>query len=237
MTTIELAGLTARIAGDPPTSRESPLVILLHGYGAPGDDLISLADEITAPQGTRFLFPHGPIDLESTMGPGSGARAWWPIDMVRMQVALMTGQLDALANELLPGLQASIGPITSFVRAASERFELPTSRIVLGGFSQGAILSLAAALENAWELGGLLLFSPTLVDSNSVNARARAKQQACVLSHGQVDPILPFTSSQRLHSLLVECGWHVDWVPFMGGHGIPPAALAAAGRLIARAFP
>src|SRR4051812_9883368 len=82
MREVQLGTLKARISGG--TDREGagagPVVVLLHGYGAPGTDLVSLGRELAVPSDVRFVFPEGPLDL----GFG-GARAWWPIDMARLQ--------------------------------------------------------------------------------------------------------------------------------------------------------
>src|SRR4051812_21076675 len=73
------------------SAEKSPLtVVLMHGYGAPGDDLVSLGDSLDAAPGTTFLFPEAPSmlvdpELVNLMGD---ARAWWPIDVGRFQRAL-----------------------------------------------------------------------------------------------------------------------------------------------------
>ena len=70
-----LGGLKVRLTGgmDGNGGGEGPVVMLLHGFGAPGDDLVPLADVIEAPRGTRWLFPEGPLPLN--MGFGD-SRAW-----------------------------------------------------------------------------------------------------------------------------------------------------------------
>ena len=75
-----LGGLTVRLTGgtDGKGGGNGPLVVLLHGFGAPGDDLVPLSEYLDAPTGTRFLFPEAPISIP--MGFGD-SRAWWMIDM------------------------------------------------------------------------------------------------------------------------------------------------------------
>src|SRR5208282_2123552 len=91
MRTLELGGLRVRVTGG--TDREGggdgPALVLLHGFGAPGDDLVSLWRVLAAPAGTRFVFPEAPVSL-AAMGYGEG-RAWWMIDMERM-LELQRGQ-------------------------------------------------------------------------------------------------------------------------------------------------
>ena len=71
----QIGGLRARMTGgtDGKGGGQGPLVLLLHGFGAPGDDLVPLADVLNVPAGTRFVFPEGPLSL--SFGPGD-ARAW-----------------------------------------------------------------------------------------------------------------------------------------------------------------
>jgi phospholipase/carboxylesterase len=235
MSALELAGLNVHVSGNPESAGASPLVILLHGYGAPGTDLVVLADEIAAPAGTVFLFPEAPIELAGNAMPGNDARAWWPIDVARVQLSMLAGKFDDAAILLRPGLASATEQVSALVSAASHRFGTSLDRIVLGGFSQGAIVGLEAALKHGWHLGGLLLFSGSLMDSKGLCDRAQEiAPMACVVSHGHLDPILPFALADRLQSELTRAGWDVDWVPFVGGHGIPPKATVAAGRLVTR---
>ena len=76
-----------------------PAVVLCHGYGAPGDDLCGLASVIDAGAGVRWLFPEAPIDI------GGGGRAWWNIDMVAIQIALMQGKARVFDTEAVRGIQ------------------------------------------------------------------------------------------------------------------------------------
>src|SRR5260221_4639921 len=70
-----------------------PAILLCHGFGAPGADLVPLARVIDAGRDVRWFFPEAPIDLGLEM---MGGRAWWEIDLVRMQTAIARGQRDAL---------------------------------------------------------------------------------------------------------------------------------------------
>src|SRR4051812_3744132 len=82
------------------TTSEKPLtVVLMHGYGAPGDDLVALAGEIEAPAGTTFLFPEAPSLLFGD------ARAWWQIDVGRFQRAMVNGTLDEVMSDVPDGLK------------------------------------------------------------------------------------------------------------------------------------
>ena len=98
----QIGGLRTRVMGgtDGKGGGRGPLVLLLHGFGAPGDDLVSLADVLNVPTGTRFVFPEGPLSL--SFGPRD-ACAWWLIDMARMQADRMAGRVRDLSQDIQIG--------------------------------------------------------------------------------------------------------------------------------------
>src|SRR4051794_8436047 len=85
---VKTTGTTAKTGAGP-----GPLtVVLMHGYGAPGDDLVGLGGGVHAPAGTTFLFPEAPSGLTgdaALMTLTDEARAWWQIDVTRFQRAAM----------------------------------------------------------------------------------------------------------------------------------------------------
>jgi len=112
---------------------------------------------------------------------------------------------------------------------------------VLGGFSQGAMLSCDVALRTdaaARPLAGLVLMSGTFLTPAEWTRRMPARASVpIVLSHGRVDELLPFAHSLRLRDAWLAAGAHVDWHEFDGGHGIPPSVIEAVGRLLAAGPP
>jgi phospholipase/carboxylesterase len=222
---LRLAGLDVHAVGD----GDGPLVILLHGFGASGSDLVALAHVIDAPQNTRFLFPAAPLELDSPFGE---SRAWWLIDWARRERAVAAGRADALTRDVPPGLPEARTRVIALVREAAARFPA-ASGIVLGGFSQGAMLSLDVALHDAQPLTGLALLSPTMIAEDEWRPRMASRRGLRVLlSHGRQDPLLPFAVSERLRDALTEAGLDVRWVPFDGQHEIPPTVVDALGSLI-----
>lgn len=205
---------------------DGPMVLLLHGFGAPGDDLVPLAAELRAPAGTRFAFPEAPIDL------GFG-RAWWMIDPERFQSAVLRGTVDAIAAERPAGLDEARDMILGVVHALERDHGVDARRLVLGGFSQGAMLSLEAALSLPAPPPALLLMSPTIVDEAGWRARAaRLRGVPVLLSHGRQDPLLPFSQSEKLWDLLAQAGAQVTFVPFQGGHTIDGKVLEEASAVL-----
>lgn len=215
---------------------DGPLVMLLHGFGAPGDDLVALAGALRLPPGARFAFPEAPIDL------GFG-NAWWMIDTGRFERALAgPGGIAALAAERPAGLDEARDLVLELVDSLAVEHALSSERFVLGGFSQGAMLSLEVALALAGRApsarpAGLVLWSGTLIaepDWRRLASDGRFKGLPVVLAHGRQDPLLPFSQAEVLREVLVGAGADVTWVPFDGGHAIPLEALEAARSLATR---
>src|SRR5512140_3806493 len=122
---VTLADLRVHSSGIPANGAAPPkaCVVLLHGYGAPGTDLLTLADSLRVPPGTAFLFPEGPIDLAAQFGPGyEQARAWWPIDMVRMQVAMMTGTAENALSHMSSGVEEASGHCVRLLDEIESKF-------------------------------------------------------------------------------------------------------------------
>lgn len=222
-----LGGLTARILGgtDGKGGGEGPIVVLLHGFGAPGEDLVPLGRALGLPRDVRFVFPAAPLTLD---GLGMhGGRAWWHIDMERLQLAIMTGRARDLTKERPEGLPAAREAVLSLLDDLERRLGAAPEQVVLGGFSQGAMLSCDVALHTERPLGGVVLLSGTLLCEDDWRPRMAARRGLRAFqSHGVVDPLLPFELAERLRDALVAAGVDIDWVAFRGGHEIPPAVLA-----------
>jgi phospholipase/carboxylesterase len=226
MKRLELAGLNVQLTGgtDRDGGGDGPLVVLLHGYGAPGDDLVPLSRVLDAPAGTRWAFPAAPIALP---GMGYDARAWWRIDIEKHIMAVQRGEA-AMPRETPAGMAEARDAVIVLL----DELEAHTrpSKMVLGGFSQGAMLACDVALRTARPFGGIALLSGTLVARDEWARLAETRRGLRVFeSHGNADPLLPFAEAEKLRGLLKDGGADVTWVPFRGGHEIPATVLDALG--------
>lgn len=212
--------------------RSLPLtVVLCHGFGAPATDLVDLAAAIRAPSGTRFVFPAAPLPVPA-LGPD--ARAWWPVDIATLGAAVAGGHVDELCATEPPGLARARDALTGALEAARARWSIGDASLVVGGFSQGAILSADVAFRSRVPLGGLLVLSGMLFAREAWRSGMRQRRGLRVVqTHGTADPILPFGGAERLRDEIAGAGLDLDWVAFPGGHGIGPGALEAVGRLLA----
>jgi len=226
------AGLDVCITGglDRQGSGKGPLVVLLHGFGAPGDDLVALWRYLNVPDEVRFLFPAAPLKLD--MGFGD-ARAWWMLDMERVTQARALGQWDELSQEIPRGLAPARTLILDLLKVALPTLEVPPTSLVLGGFSQGAMLATDLTLHTNLPLAGLVLLSSTLIAKQEWLTRLPNRQGLPVFqSHGIDDPILAFSMAQQLQEHIQTAGLPVSWVEFPGGHEIPIPVLEGLGTFL-----
>jgi phospholipase/carboxylesterase len=201
-------------------------IVLLHGFGAPGDDLVGLASELDLPS-TEMIFPEALHALQEFMIqriPGD-ARAWWMIDLA----ALESGARGDRSSEVPEGMAEARRALIEMLDAlAVERAAAGEPlRLVLGGFSQGAMLSVEVALADPDRaLEGLVLLSGTMLSKDEWVPRMPARRGLPVFqSHGRGDPILPFAGGDRLRQELARAGLDVTFDEFAGPHTIPAPTL------------
>jgi phospholipase/carboxylesterase len=243
--TTEIAGLTTRIVST--TAEPTCTVVLLHGFGAGGDDLVSLAEYIAVP--ARFVFPAAPIELGGLYGE---ARAWWRLDLAKLEHDLRTGAVRDRRAEIPEGLQEARAALTRFLDDVVARYSIDSAlppgvmrapakpglaiesgQLVLGGFSQGAMLSLDVALHRDSPLAALVLMSGTLLAESEWGPRMKMLSGVPILmSHGRGDPLLPFSIAEILRDQLRASGARVEFIEFGGGHEIPPRVLEGVMRLL-----
>ncbi len=222
MERLNLAGLTTRIVGDGPIT-----CVLLHGFGAPGDDLVPLADHL----GARCVFPEAPLELAGIYGD---ARAWWLLDLARLELELASGRPRDRRDEVPEGLPAARDHVMRLLDQVQTRLGVDDSHLVVGGFSQGAMVALDVALHRERPLAGVVLMSGTLLAESEWGPRMTKLAGVPVLqSHGRRDPLLPFSIAEMLRDQLKAAGANVEWHDFIGGHEIPPLVLDAVARFVA----
>lgn len=223
---IELAGLRTRIIG-PADAKLT--VVLLHGFGAPGDDLVALAQYMQVPQ-ARFVFPAAPIELGGIYGE---SRAWWRLDLMKLEQDLRSGNIRDRRNEVPEGLVEVRAQVGRFLDELKARYSITDGQIILGGFSQGAMVSCDVALHRETPPAGLALMSGTLLaEAEWAPRMATLSGVPIVQSHGRADPLLPFSIAELLRDQLTAAGAAVEFIPFSGGHEIPPPVLAAVAKLV-----
>jgi phospholipase/carboxylesterase len=240
METLKLGPLKVRmttVGEGEPTGKPPLVVVLAHGFGAPGDDLVGLAGVLDLPPDTTLVFPEALHSLRPFVGLMSAeARAWWMIDIERLERAISRKEPRVLMDDVPEGLAEAREAYDGMLDAIAERF--PESRLVIGGFSQGAMLSLDVALRNPdRELAGVVQLSGTFLAAHEWTPRMPGRRGMPVFqSHGDSDPILPRALAETLRDALVGAGLAVTFDGFRGGHTILEATVDQLGSWL-RALP
>jgi len=238
MRLLKLGQLMVRLVGGPDRNGggDGPLVLLMHGFGAPATDLVPLFRSVDVPPEVRFAFPAAPLVLDANAPDEYAPRAWWMIDIARMQQSLLRGEGPNLAREAPPGLPAARAAALGMLAELEDKLEAPPERIVLGGFSKGAMLATDVALRMERPPAGLVILSgaPVCVDEWQTLVSKRAGLPV-LQSHGRADPILPYAGAEWLRDLLEGSRLPVEFVPFNGGHGIPDGVLDRLGPFVTSA--
>jgi phospholipase/carboxylesterase len=221
--------LSAYVAGgdDGRGGGKGPVVVLMHGFGAPGHDLVDFAQVFRLPNQPRFVFPEAPLLVDG--GPG---RAWWMIDQELFERRARGERVDRTDEQpaALPSVRSQVAHLLAEVQT---RLGVEPSRVVLGGFSQGSMAACDVALHGETKPAALLLLSSTLIAQSQWAPRmASLRGLKVMMSHGTFDPILPFDDAVRLAELLQEGGADLEFYQFGGGHEIPPPVLREMARII-----
>jgi phospholipase/carboxylesterase len=195
------------------------LVVFLHGYGADGADLLGLSD-VLGPHlpGVAFVAPDAP---DRCAGGGFGFQ-WFPIPR-------FDGSTEAMAEA---GIEASAADLNAFLDARLAEEGLAPDRLVLVGFSQGAMMSLHVAPRRAKPVAGVVAISGRLLRPEALVAEARVRPPVLIM-HGDQDPVVPFGELARAGDALVAAGFPVYAHVMKGtGHGIAPDGLSVALQFI-----
>jgi phospholipase/carboxylesterase len=194
----------------------SHLVVLVHGYGSDGNDLIALAPHWQQQMpGAAFVSPHAPDPL-----PGSPGYQWFPIS-----------RIDPL--EMKKGVESVAPLLDQFLDAELARLSLPPERLILVGFSQGTMLSLHVGLRRPIAPAAIVGLSGLLPGTPP----ERSDGPAIFLAHGDADDIIPVQAMLMAASALGVAGRAVQWHLAHGiGHGVDPQTIALAGGFLGLAF-
>jgi phospholipase/carboxylesterase len=201
--------------------RARSLVVLLHGLGADGNDLIDLAPHWAARlPGTVFVSPHAPFPCD--MAPYG--RQWFSLQ-------------DRDPDRLQAGVAAAAPILDAFLDATLEAHRLDDSALALVGFSQGTMMSLHVAPRRARGPAAVVGFSGALVGAAALGAELRARPPV-LLVHGDADPVVPFAAMDQARAALVAAGIEVATERRPGlAHSIDPQGLEKAGAFLARRLP
>lgn len=197
-------------------SDDAPWIIFFHGYGADAGDLSPLAEEILPTKPCNWLFPNG--FLEVPIGWNWTGRAWWPVNMEELQKQQSEGVPRDLSKSTPEGLEVAYKKAKEMLQALN----VPWNKIILGGFSQGAMLATELYLNAEENPLGLVILSGACLHADQWREKAKARAgKAFFLSHGEHDPVLSVRGAQKLETILTQGGMKGRLTRFSGGHEIP----------------
>ena len=204
----------------PPASGAAPrsMVILLHGYGSNGDDLIGLAPYWRAAlPDTVFISPNAPQPC-----PGApGGRQWWALT-------------DFSPQARAAGVRQAAPVVDAFIDEQLAAYGLSEDRLALVGFSQGTMVALHVGPRRERQLAGVIGYSGMLSDPESLAAEVRSKPPV-LLVHGDADPMVPVAALDPAVAALKTAGVEVEAYVSRGlEHSIDQAGLQLGGQFLSR---
>jgi phospholipase/carboxylesterase len=196
------------------------LVVLLHGLGADGNDLIGLAPHLARglPE-AAFVSPHAPFPCD--MAPFG--RQWFSLQ-------------DHGPEAMLAGVRLAAPILDGFIDDELARHGLSDERLALVGFSQGTMTGLYGALRRAEPCAQIVGFSGALIGAERLPQEIRSRPPV-LLVHGDADPVVPFPALAAAQAALEASGVPVEAHRRPGlGHGIDEQGLGLAAAALERAF-
>lgn len=216
-------------------------VVLCHGFGASGEDLVGLAEPLIQLIGERaeeiaFIFPAAVLSLADRGMPGG--RAWWWIDLDRLLNMPSPETLRAFRTDRPAGMADATTKLLQLVSEVQQEWQLTPSQIVLGGFSQGSMIATDAALTMPEPPAALIIYSGALICEAEWKERAaRLANTKIIQSHGRRDPILHISQGLALRDALTAGGCQPKYLEFNGFHEIHPAVINATADLLKSLLP
>lgn len=197
--------------------------LVMHGYGADMSDLAPIGEWMSGQMGGAWYFLQAP--LEVPIGPYMSGRAWFPIDMMKLQMATMQGDFASLFEKDLP---VGIDEAASKIKAVLELLKQRHANVHMAGFSQGSMMAAKVSLENQSLVSSLTMLSGVLVSRSLWEEKAQGQLDfPSFQSHGRQDPVLPINEAHKLRDFLKSHNSNHEYIEFSGGHEIPMPVLQA----------
>jgi phospholipase/carboxylesterase len=188
-------------------------VIWLHGLGADANDFAPIVPEVAQglKKATRFVFPNAPVQ-PVTINGGMAMRSWYDILV-----------MDLVRREDSEGIRASEMALRALIARENAR-GVPTSNIVLAGFSQGCAMTLHTGLRLPEKLAGMMGLSGylPLIDLADAERQPANADTPIFLAHGLFDPVVALPRAEASRDKLQALGYDVRWHTYPMPHAVCP---------------
>lgn len=202
-----------RVPSRRPDTDALPMVVIIHGRGADMNDLADLAPMLDAAGGCRFVFPNAPQPFEPYPGMAMGW-TWfegWPPNH--------------------ESLVESRGEMLRFLDEVTQKYPTPDGKLIVAGFSQGALMALDSGLRTTLKLAGIIVMSGGLYEQELPNLRTQAGLPV-LIAHGSADDVVPMTYARRARRVLEDAGLDVEYHEYPMGHQVAPEEAAVVKAFI-----
>ncbi len=208
------ANLHHEVIGPRTQADACPTVVLLHGRGDSAAGILPLAYEFERDD-LLVISVQAPLELGGVM---AGGYEWYRFQPPRLNETTLRASLDALAE---------------FLETAKASYPVDRERVVLLGFSQGAVMSLGAQALQPDSVAGVIALSgyfPIEVESDAGNLVGRP----AFVAHGVYDDIIPVEAGRRTRDLLERHGVDLTYREYPMGHSVSAEEMAEARGWLSR---
>lgn len=198
--------------------RPRQIVMLLHGFGSSGDDMIALAPHWQdALPDALFLAPHAP----QRCGMMAAGYQWW-------------GLSGFAPSALAAGASSAAPAIDAFIDRKLDEYGLTEANLALVGFSQGTMMALHVGLRRPRAVAAIVGYSGMLTGGSEL-ARGHHVKPPVLLVHGTADPVVPIAAMHMAESELKRLGVSVtSHVSHGVPHTVDPVGLRLGKEFVAR---
>jgi phospholipase/carboxylesterase len=204
-----------RVPSRRPDTEALPMVVMIHGRGADMNDLADLAPMLDAAGGVRFVFPNAPKPFEAYPGMSMGwtwFEGWPPVH---------------------ESLVESREEMLRFLDEVTEKYPTAEGKLIVSGFSQGALMALDSGFRTEKKLAGIIAMSGGLYEHDLPDLKARAGLPVFI-GHGSADDVVPVNYARRARRLLEDAGVDVEYHEYPMSHQVAQEEADAVRAFIER---
>ncbi|MCY4050359.1 MAG: carboxylesterase [Gammaproteobacteria bacterium] len=206
-------------------------IIWLHGLGADGNDFVPIVPELNLDHNypVRFIFPHAP-HRSITVNGGMVMRGWY--DIVGLPILGESG-----FEEDRSGMVESQHIVNELISKQNNQ-GIPTSNIILAGFSQGGAVALYTGLRMNERLAGIIALSTYLPFGSMLEKEQNPANSntSIFYAHGVMDPVINISAAMLSRNILQGLSYEVEWKTYPIPHSVHPEEILSIGQFINKSF-